>query len=99
MGTYTRELVRGLERAGGGHRFTVIAPQPPVEDVGHEWRTVPLRLPPVTAAAPRMVWEQVSVPRVLRRLRPDVVHWLHSGSSLRAQAPTVMTVYDAIPWL
>lgn len=53
----------------------------------------------VLAAAPgprplRLVWEQVAMPGVLARARPDVHHGPHYTMPERAQLPMVVTVHD-----
>jgi glycosyltransferase involved in cell wall biosynthesis len=53
----------------------------------------------VLAAAPdprllRLVWEQVGLPSVLRRARPDVHHGPHYTMPERARLPVVVTVHD-----
>ncbi len=43
-------------------------------------------------------WYPFALPRQLRRLRPDVVHFPAPLGSLRSGSPVVLTVYDVLPW-
>jgi len=64
------------------------------------WRDPGAGVPPeVLATAPsarplRLVWEQVRLPAVLRRARPDVHHGPHYTMPERARTPMVVTVHD-----
>ena len=43
---------------------------------------------------PRMVWMQMFAPRLLERLRPDVVHFTNGMVPLVSRVPTVVTIHD-----
>lgn len=44
-------------------------------------------------------WMNVSLPRYLARVRPDVAHFTKAAIPTRKVAPTVVTIYDIIPLL
>lgn len=63
------------------------------------WRQVAAGRADVLAAAPsprplRLAWEQVVLPSVLRRTRPDVHHGPHYTMPERSPVPVVVTVHD-----
>ncbi len=45
--------------------------------------------------ADRLAWEQVGLPRIVRRAAPDVLHSPHYTHPLRARVPVVVTLHDA----
>lgn len=49
----------------------------------------------VSNRAQRLIWEQVSLPRLAKRLRADVIHSPHYTMPLRGGIPAVVTVHDA----
>src|SRR5436305_698030 len=57
---------------------------------------IELRLlePPARERGPELLWEQVLLPRVLRRERIDAVHAPNCFLPLRRPCPGVVTVYD-----
>lgn len=89
--TYAVELVRALaERAIPGIEYVVLTDGPEAFDglpvaVEH----VPLRSP---WAQP--LWDHGQVPRVLRRLRPDLYHGTKNAVPLASPCPTVVTIHD-----
>lgn len=95
VGRYVDELVPELARAGVDLVLAVQA-----RDVDHYRRLVPgadlIPLPGAAARRPlRMLWEQTELPRLVRRVRPDVVHSPHYTMPLATGAPVVVTVHDA----
>lgn len=92
-GVYTVELARGLETASevdlvllarrrDGERWRAIAPTAHIETV------VPRSRPR------RLLWEQMSAPRLAKRLAVDVWHGPHYTMPLRVLVPSVVTVHD-----
>lgn len=72
------------------HRFTIVVPAEPVDSVRalrFDWM-----LEPASVAGTR--WEQWSLPRVLRRLRPDALLAPAYTAPLLSPCPTVLTVHD-----
>lgn len=43
----------------------------------------------------RLAWEQTGLVRLVRRIRPDVLHSPHYTTALRSGVPTVVTLHDA----
>ena len=53
-----------------------------------------VRLSTSSIRVPRMVWMQVSAPRLLEELRPDVVHFTNGMVPMMSRVPTVVTIHD-----
>jgi glycosyltransferase involved in cell wall biosynthesis len=49
----------------------------------------------VTGRPARLIWEQLQLPRLARRLRADVLHCPHYTMPLRCRVPVVTTLHDA----
>lgn len=92
-GVYTVELARGLAAAGDvdlvllargrdSDRWHEIAPNAHIETTVPRSRTA------------RLLWEQVSAPRLAEGLAVDVWHGPHYTMPLRVRVPTVVTVHD-----
>jgi glycosyltransferase involved in cell wall biosynthesis len=95
VGRYVDALLPALARQGVD---LVVACQP--RDVPTFAAAVPSsELVPVTRAAgsvpARLAWEQVGLPGVVRRVKPDVVHSPHYTRPLAVGAPVVVTLHDA----
>ncbi len=97
-GQYLRRLAATLARQESDLAVTLYLPG----------QTAPADLPPgipaVALPAPpgplgKVVWEQLSLPRALRRQGVDLLHVPYWGSPWRAAAPVVVTVHDLIPLL
>jgi glycosyltransferase involved in cell wall biosynthesis len=83
--TYVAQLLRALPEVAGDLRIAAVTRDPPLVPEGIE----PVHLPGRSQEL-RMA---VTVPRLLRRLRPALAHFLHS-LPLHCPAPTVVTVQD-----
>ena len=84
--TYVLNLLRRLPAlAGGEFRFAALTRRPDLVPDGVEPVEVPARLQEL-----RMAW---SVPRALRRLKPDAAHFQHA-LPLGWDGPSVVTVHD-----
>jgi glycosyltransferase involved in cell wall biosynthesis len=84
--TYVENLLRHLPALGGGDfRFAAVTRRPELVPEGVE----PIRLS-ASAQELRMAW---SLPRLLRRLRPALVHFQHA-LPLRCPCPAVVTIHD-----
>lgn len=95
VGRYVDELAPELDRAGVS---LVLAVQQ--RDVAHYASIVPgaevVAAPATIERRPvRMVWEQVGLPRLARKVRADVLHSPHYTMPRRAGAPVVVTLHDA----
>jgi glycosyltransferase involved in cell wall biosynthesis len=83
--TYITELLRALPAVGDGLRFAAITRRPDLVPPGIE----PIELP----ARSQELRMAVRVPLLLRRLRPALVHFVHS-LPLALPCPAVLTVQD-----
>lgn len=95
VGRYVDELAPELDRAGVS---LVLAVQQ--RDVAHYASIVPgaevVAAPATIERRPvRMVWEQVGLPRLARKVRADVLHSPHYTMPRRAGVPVVVTLHDA----
>ena len=83
--TYVEQLLRTLPSVADDLRFAAITRRPELVPAGVE----PLELPAGSQEL-RMAW---SVPRLLRRARPALAHFLHA-LPLACPSPAVVTVQD-----
>lgn len=83
--TYVEQLLRALPSVADDLRFAAITRQPELVPSGVE----PLPLP-ARSQELRMAW---AVPRLLRRVRPALAHFLHA-LPLASPCPAVVTVQD-----
>ena len=93
-GRYTLELAAALV-ARGDPDLVLVARR----DDGRRWRTLCGPRTEVREAAPtarpvRLAWEQVVLPRLLRRAGVSVHHGPHYTMPERASIPSVVTVHD-----
>ena len=91
VGYYTEHLLHHLAGEAAYDELVVVSnrpvdttrPLPPrVRVASSRWR------------APRMVWMQTLAPRLLRELRPSVVHFTNGMIPIASQVPTVVTIHD-----
>lgn len=95
VGRYLDDLLPELTRAGAD--LVVVAQQ---RDVAPMRERLPeaevLAAPAPVARRPvRLVWEQLALPRIARRVRADVVHSPHYTLPLLTRRPVVVTLHDA----
>ena len=95
VGRYVDELAPELVEAGVDLVMVVQS-----RDVDHYQALVPEALvvaaPSMIARRPvRMVWEQIGLPLLVRRLKPKVLHSPHYTLPLIAGVPVVVTLHDA----
>jgi glycosyltransferase involved in cell wall biosynthesis len=95
VGRYVDELAPELVAAGVSLTLVVQA-----RDVEHYEKLAPgatvVAAPAWTARRPaRLLWEQIGLPALIRRLRPDVVHSPHYTMPLLTRVPVVVTLHDA----
>jgi len=83
--TYVTELLRALPSVGDGLRFAAITRHPELVPPGVEPIALPARSQELRMA--------VRVPLLLRRLRPDLVHFVHSLPPFLS-CPAILTVQD-----
>ncbi len=95
IGRYVTELVRALAELDGVNRYTLLV-QPANQE---QPRNLPANFR--TLAAPWRAYaaaEQVQLPRLLWRLRPDLVHVPHFNVPLAISLPFVATIHDLITY-
>lgn len=95
VGRYVDELAPELVRAGVDLVLVVQA-----RDVEHYQALAPgaevLAAPRAVERRPvRLLWEQVGLPALVRRVRPDVLHSPHYTLPWLAGVPVVVTLHDA----
>jgi glycosyltransferase involved in cell wall biosynthesis len=95
VGRYVDELLPRLVAAGTD---LVVVCQP--RDEAHYARLLPgvplHRAPAAVARRPvRLLWEQVALPLLARRVRADVLHCPHYTLPVVARVPVVVTLHDA----
>lgn len=95
VGRYVDDLLRALDADGA--RMTVVCQ---VRDADHFSAAGPhSRIVPIAEELgrrpARLAWEQATLPRLIRRLRVDVVHSPHYTMPLASSVPTVVTLHDA----
>jgi len=97
-GQTVRYLVPALAEEDGRLEIVLIVPggegRPP-EDLPAGVRWVPAAVRP--GALGKLWFEQVSFPRLCRRLGADVAHVPYFASPLDPSVPTVVTIHDLIP--
>lgn len=93
---YIYHLLQGLAGLRTPHRFTAFVPDLPASTDG--WEQAQLRLRssiwPTDRPATRIVWEQVILPRILRRSGAELLHATGYVSPLLWRGPSVVTVCD-----
>ncbi|GGI36986.1 glycosyl transferase [Cnuibacter physcomitrellae] len=92
---YIVGLLSGLDRLG--HSITVVTKERDVESLrsaapSHRYVLAPKA---VDARPARLIWEQVGLPRLARRLGARVVHSPHYTFPLLRRGASVVTVHDA----
>ncbi len=90
VSNYTGQLLAALAAREDGHRYALLASRAlnghtPPNTLGQVGRTFPNRT----------VWMQVTLPRILDRLQPEVAHFTNSIAPLtKAPCPIVLTIHD-----
>ncbi len=98
VGQAILEYLAELSRSEHGLRLTVLASQPEVFDflAGQEHWTV-LHCPAAEGSVMRKAaFTQWGLPRLLTRLRADLLHSMQFITPLRSPCPTVATVHDMV---
>jgi glycosyltransferase involved in cell wall biosynthesis len=96
--TYLRELVPALARRRPGARLTVVTTRSGAaalrRDGWSEWADL-RELPCEDGQQMRRMWaEQLLLPHLARRLRPDVLHSVANLAPLRPGVPAAITLHD-----
>jgi glycosyltransferase involved in cell wall biosynthesis len=93
IGTYVRNLVRGLARAGDDDTYALLCRPGDaafVASLGPRFEAL------VEDARPYSLREQISVPLAIRRARVDLFHAPHYAVPPLARGPFVVTIHDCI---
>ena len=61
-------------------------------------RTVELEIVPARTRGRRVLWQQLDLPRMVRRLRADLLYCPCYTVPIRSRTPSVVTVHDLIAW-
>lgn len=87
LGRYTKSLVTAIESLKKTNlEITLLVNKQPKTKL----KTVLLK------SKPYSVKEQIEVPRILNKLKPDLVHFLHFNVPLSYNKPFVVTIHDLI---
>jgi glycosyltransferase involved in cell wall biosynthesis len=100
-GTYVRELVKHLPNVQGDVEYVLfVAPwnRSALPAAGGRVRQVVCPVPAGSFAV-RVLWEQVVLPRSMRRARLDVFHAPVNVTALAGRCPTVLTLHEAEPFM
>lgn len=90
-GRYIRKLVEWLDREDDDNTYTLVLPA----DRLAEWTPPSERFRAVGSGAPFFSWsEQTQLARLLRSLRPDVVHFCMQQQPLLLGIPRITTFHD-----
>lgn len=93
LGRYTTSLVTELYRQQPKFNLTLLVN--PASKIEIETLLVKPKLL-FDTSRPYSLAEQISVPKIIRFFKPDLVHFLHFNVSLLVQAPFIVTVHDLI---
>ena len=86
LGRYTKSLVVALEKLKPSFDITLL--------VNKKVKTSFSQI--IIKAKPYSIKEQLEVPKVLNRLNPRLVHFLHFNVPLLTKHPFVVTIHDLI---
>lgn len=91
VGYYTEHLLHHLAQENPDDDLVVVSNRP-IETT----RALPARVRVVSSntRAPRLVWMQTTAPRLLRRLRADIVHFTNGIMPLACPIPAIVTIHD-----
>jgi len=93
-GIYIYSLIKALAEIDAKNEYFVFAKAEHIQEFGiHQpnFQFLPVR---PTSTLRRLLWEQVSLPRQLRRMRIEVLHSPHYTMPLAAPCRTVVTFHD-----
>lgn len=94
-GKYTIELVRSLSRIITGDEVFVFVQHEKLPLLGFiENERIHLVLTNDVAPSMRLIWEQVSLPRLVHRYRLDILHSPHYTMPLACPCRTIVTFHD-----
>lgn len=93
IGRYLIELINGLIKDESPYTYILLVDPKAIDKLPS--------LPPniTTVAAPYRVYsiaEQLFLPRLIKKISPDLVHWTHFSAPYFCSAPYVITIHDLI---
>ncbi len=90
---YVEELLRALSKETTSHEFHVVRTSGTSEApfIDH--------IIPLYSSLLLSYWVNVSVPKALKKMQPDVMHFTKADVPKKKKVPTVVTIYDIIPLL
>ncbi len=91
VGYYTEHLLRHTAAQAVGDTLTVFSNTPVDTTAPLPAHVSTLVVPSVL---PRLLWMQTHAPRLLRRIKADVVHFTNGMVPLASPVPTVVTIHD-----
>ncbi|MCB0194807.1 MAG: glycosyltransferase family 4 protein [Anaerolineae bacterium] len=102
-GQYLKYLIPALLQADSALEIILISPEPFDPPPAADERLQAIVAPP-PLASPKSnlakVWfEQVTFPKLCRKLRIDVAHVPYFGSPFSTSVPTIVTIHDLIPMI
>ena len=94
--TYASGLLRGLAKEGAAHEYVVFVNKESAEWPMPEEKNITRVICPVSASnrARRYFYEQINLPRLLKKHRIDMIHSLGYVGPLRPPCPAIVTVPD-----
>ncbi len=94
--TYIRRLLEALQEIDRQNEYLVITSRDSdLQLVAPNFRRIDCQVDP-TAVYWRVLWEQVSLVRLLWKLRPDLVHFPASTAPFLFHGPSVVTIHDTL---
>lgn len=91
IGRYTEQLITGLQRQNAvGEYIALIRPNTVPFPPHPRWRNV------VVPWRWYSIGEQFGLPRLLRQLQPDLVHFPHFNVPLMCPVPYIVTIHDLL---
>lgn len=94
--TYARALVEALARADSDHEYWVLTDRPEAVPRARQVRAVHV---PLASRYAQPWWDHVGVPSAVRALGLDLLHHTKAALPLGLRVPSVVSVYDAAPFL
>jgi glycosyltransferase involved in cell wall biosynthesis len=91
--TYGRKLVHALQ-ATGEVRLSILTDRPEAFEQLPANCNCDIVAVPMRGGIDRLRWQHLAVPKVLRKLRPDVYHDTKNALPWRVRCPSVVTVHD-----
>lgn len=94
--TYARALVEALARADADHEYWVLTDCPSAVPRAARVRAVHV---PLASRYAQPWWDHVGVPRAVHALGIDLLHHTKAALPVGLKVPSVVSVYDAAPFL